>query len=149
MHSNGAPTEASRAQEEKKMKKTASCVVFAILCGVAGASFATVHVECTANHGKCPVPPVPPVPPAPPAPPPPLVDGVAIAPPAMPALPAPPAPPPPPTVPDVPAAAHAACAAKAPGAMVTYTIGQGETMRGTCEREDGKMVFVMWQYHRD
>jgi hypothetical protein len=52
-------------------------------------------------------------------------------------------------VPDVPAGAHAACAGKAPGSAVTYTIGKGEYMRGVCEREDGKMAFMMRVYHLD
>jgi hypothetical protein len=69
--------------------------------------------------------------------------------PAMPAMPAIPAPPPPPKVPDVPAAAHAACAGKTEGTSVTYTIRQGEWMQGVCEREDGKMAFVLRRYHAD
>jgi hypothetical protein len=64
-------------------------------------------------------------------------------------VPAVPAPPPPPEIPDVPAGAHAACAGKAPGAEITFTIRQGEYMRGVCKREDGKMVFALRLYHLD
>jgi hypothetical protein len=148
------------------MKKTVSIALLAALCAVAGASFATVHVECKQGHGKCvaPAPPAPPTPPAPPAlPAPPAPPAVplgseevpAVAPPAMPAMaampapPAIPAPPPPPKLPEVPAGAHAACAGKAVGSEVTYTIRQGEYMRGVCEREDGKMVFQLRLYHLD
>lgn len=121
------------------MKKTASFVLFAMLAALAGASSATVHVECKRDHGKC-LAPVAPTPPAPPAPP---------ALPTVPPVPVIPAPPPPPKVPDVPAAAHAACAGKAPGTGLTYTIGQGEYMRGVCEREDGKMQFMLRVYHAE
>lgn len=118
------------------MKKTASFALFTILFAIAGASSATVHVQCTQTHGKCvaPVPPVPPTPPAPPVPP---------VPPAPPAVPAPPA------IPDVPAAAHAACAGKQEGSEVTYVIRKGEYMKGVCEREDGKMQFMLHLYHAD
>lgn len=133
--------------------KTVLLVLIAMLCAVTGVCSATVDVTCNTKHGKCapPTPPVPPVPPAPPAPPPPPpgFDGESMPGPAVPPLPAIPAPPPPPKVPDVPAAAHAACAGKPEGAAVTYNIGQGEWMRGKCEREDGKMVFVLRQYHLD
>jgi hypothetical protein len=128
-----------QAHEEKKMKKTASRVLFAMLCAAAGASSATVHVECKTEHGKCP-PPASPALPAMPALP---------VTPALPAIPAPPPPPPPPKVPDIPADAHAACAGKTPGSELTYTISKGEYMRGVCEREDGKMAFVMQVYHQD
>jgi hypothetical protein len=153
------------------MKKTASLALFTLLCAVGAASTASVHVECNTRHGKCtvpvpPVPPQPPMPPAPPAPPappvpPPDSDGdyvsTAAMPalpalptmPAMPTMPAIPAPPPPPKIPDVPAAAHAACADKAPGSTVTYSMGKGEYMRGVCEREDGKMAFMLRAYHKD
>jgi hypothetical protein len=144
MHSNGALMAAPRAQKEKKMKTTASCVLFAMLCAIVGASSATVHVvECTKEHGKCPPPPAPPAMAAMPA----LSTTPAPQPPLP--LPQPPLPPPPPKAPDVPAAAHAACAGKAPGTELTYTVSKGEYMRGVCEREDGKMVFVMQVYHQD
>jgi hypothetical protein len=66
-----------------------------------------------------------------------------------PALPAVPPPPPVPELPAIPAGAHAACSGKAPGAEITFTIKQGETMRGVCKRENGKMVFDLMAYHLD
>ena len=64
-------------------------------------------------------------------------------------MPAPPAPPAPPPLPEIPAAAHAACAGKPNGSPLTWTLGPGETMRGRCERVDGRMVFQLRSYHRE
>jgi hypothetical protein len=152
------------------MKKTASLVLMTVLCAAAGASSATVDVTCNVKHGKCkaevPAPPAPPAPPAAPAPPAPPVPpspppdadngSFRIPPmppipriPAIPAMPSVPAPPPPPKLPDVPAAAHATCAGKAEGTEVTYTIREGEWMRGVCERDGKQMAFMMRRYHAD
>jgi hypothetical protein len=60
--------------------------------------------------------------------------------------PMPPEPPPAPVIPDVPAGAHAACAGKRAGTALTYVIGKGETMSGTCESEGGKMQFILRSY---
>jgi hypothetical protein len=49
-------------------------------------------------------------------------------------------------VPAVPTAAHAACAAKTAGTLLTYVVGKGETMTGMCEREGGKMQFLLRSY---
>jgi hypothetical protein len=51
-------------------------------------------------------------------------------------------------LPEVPAEAHAACAGKANGSTLTWTLAPGETMRGQCERVDGRMVFQLRSYHR-
>lgn len=110
------------------MNKTISLLLFGALCAAAGASPASVHIDCKVEHGKCVPPPAPPAPPTPPAP------------------PAPPPLPPMPTLPDVPQAAHNACATKAPGSALTWVLKKGETMTGTCERENGKMVFQMRSY---
>ncbi|QOY96838.1 hypothetical protein IM543_17460 [Massilia sp. UMI-21] len=139
--------------------KNQAIVAIALLGLVAGSAQAGVHVryQCDSTvKGKCPpppVPPVPPMPPTPPAPPAPPGDDLARlappAPPAMPAMPtiaAPPAPPEPPAMPEVPAAAHAACAGKAAGTRLTHVLRKGETMRGVCEREDGKSVFQLREY---
>jgi hypothetical protein len=76
-----------------------------------------------------------------------------MAPPPVTAPPAPPAPPPVPQLPAVPAAAHAACASKAPGSAMTWTLRKNgtvsETMSGACERQDGRMRFVMQRYDLD
>lgn len=149
------------------MKKMLPFALFAMLCCAAGASSATVHIECKNGQAKCappptpPAPPAPPSPPAPPAPPAPPVlapDGQVAGIPAVPAipavpgvgpLPAIPAPPPPPKLPPVPAEAHAACATKQPGSQMTWVIREGETMTGVCQRENGKMVFSLRSYHLD
>lgn len=117
------------------MKNTASFVLFALLCAGAGASSASVHIQCPVKDGKCVPPPAAPAPPAPPMPP---------APPAPPPLPALP---PMPELPAVPQEAHAACAAKAPGTRMTWVIKEDETMSGVCERQGGKMVFTMRGYY--
>ena len=110
-----------------------------------------VHVEihCKTTTGKCKPPPPPPAPPAPPAPPvppaPPGPDDERGVPP-VPAISPVPAPPPPPKVPPVPAEAHAACANKAAGSALTWTLGEGEVMKGICANRDGKMVFVLRSY---
>lgn len=71
----------------------------------------------------------------------------AIAPlPPAPAMPMPPLPPAPPAIPDK---AHAACAGKADASVVTVRLGQGETMRGRCERVNGKMVFRLRSHRHD
>lgn len=143
------------------MKKMLPFALFAMLCCVAGASSATVHIECNDGQAKCapppapPAPPAPPSPPAPPAPPVPGPDGDLAGIPAVPAVPgapgAPsiPAPPPPPKLPPVPAEAHAACTAKQPGSQMTWVIRDGETMTGVCQRENGKMVFSLRGYQLD
>jgi hypothetical protein len=118
-----------------------------------------VHVEihCKTTTGKCKPPPPPPAPPAPPAPPvPPAPPGPDAddwgAPPAIPPVPAVPAvspvpaPPPPPKVPPVPAEAHAACANKAAGSTLTWSLGEGEVMKGICANRNGRMVFVLRSY---
>lgn len=116
----------------------------------AGSSQAAVRIDCKpAKSGGCIPPPAPPVPPAPPAPPAaPMAPGD-ITPPAPPAPPAIPAPPPPPPLPEIPEAAHAACANKAKGSKLTWILGPGETMRGLCERVDGRMVFQLRSYRKD
>ena len=111
------------------MKKTASIVLFALLCAGAGASQASPHIQCPVKDGQCVPPPAPPAPPAPPVP------------------PVPPAPPPVPELPPVPKEAHAACATKAPGTTMAWVIKNGETMSGVCERQDGKMVFTVRSYY--
>jgi hypothetical protein len=113
--------------------KTISLLLLAMLSCAAGAATqtGTYQYTCKSSNGKCPPPPVPPIPPTPPVPPVP---------------PAPPAPPAVPPMPDIPAAAHVACAGKSAGAKLTYVIRKGETMSGTCEREDGKMLFVLHSY---
>jgi hypothetical protein len=116
----------------------------------AGSSQAAVRIDCKpAKSGACIPPPAPPAPPAPPTPPAPPGDLDMPAPPAAPAPPAIPAPPPPPPLPEVPEAAHAACAGKPNGSKLTWTLGPGETMRGLCEREDGRMVFQLRSYRKD
>jgi hypothetical protein len=110
-------------------------IVAAALLLAAGASQAGVHIQCKpAMSGPCvvPAPPTPPTPPVPPVPPVPE---------------APPAPPAPPPLPEIPAEAHAACAGKANGSTLTWTLTPGETMRGLCERVDGRMVFQLRSYH--
>jgi hypothetical protein len=109
--------------------KTISLLLLVMLSSAAGAATAdTYHYTCKSRSGKCPPPPVPPMPPMPPMP------------------PAPPPPPPAPVLPAIPAAAHAACAGKAAGTSLTYVIGKGETMTGTCEREGSKMLFILSSY---
>lgn len=127
----------------------------AALLLAADGSEAAVRIDCKpARSGPCVTPPAPPAPPVPPAPLPPHVDADAAyapippAPPVPPALPAIPAPPAPPPLPDIPAAAHAACAGKADGSALTWTFGPGETMRGLCERVDGRMVFQLRSYRK-
>ena len=107
--------------------KIISLLLLVLLSSTAGATTTgTVHYTCKSHKdGKCPPPPVPPVPPVPPMP---------------------PEPPPAPVIPDVPAAAHAACAGKRAGTTLTYVIGKGETMSGTCESEGGKMLFTLRAY---
>ncbi|WP_156116676.1 hypothetical protein [Massilia sp. 9096] len=61
----------------------------------------------------------------------------------------PPPPPPAPRLPAVPSEAHAACASKAPGSPLTWTLRRHETMSGLCERQDGRMRFVMQRYDLD
>jgi hypothetical protein len=104
--------------------KLISLLLLVMLSSAAGAATTgAYHYTCkSSKDGRCPPPPVPPVPPAPPA--------------------APPAP----AIPDVPAAAHAACAGKRAGTSITYVIGKGESMSGTCESEAGKMVFILRSY---
>ena len=132
---------------ENPMKRT-------ILAGLAlslslGASFAqaAVHIECTAERGKCPKPPAPP---APPAPPPPSIGPAGHVMPVPPAPPAPSAPPAPPAVdlPEIPASAQAACNGKKDGTRLTLTARPGETIGGVCEREGDRMVFQLRSYHR-
>ncbi|GGE64432.1 hypothetical protein [Massilia psychrophila] len=98
--------------------------MFIMLGTVAGAAPANEPDQhsCHSSSGRCPPPPLPPEPPVPPAP---------------------PAPPP---LPAVPTAAHAACAAKTAGTLLTYVVGKGETMTGMCEREGGKMQFLLRSY---
>lgn len=118
----------------------------------AGGSEAAVRIDCTpAKSGSCVPPPAPPAPPAPPSPPVDREDAHAPVPPVPPSPPAPPAipaPPAPPPLPAIPAAAHAACAGKADGSRLTWTPGPGETMRGLCERVDGRMVFQLRSYRK-
>jgi hypothetical protein len=52
-------------------------------------------------------------------------------------------------LPEVPAEAHAACAGKTDGSALAWTLAPGETMRGLCERVDGRMVFQLRSYHRN
>ncbi|MDB5976211.1 MAG: hypothetical protein JWR07_2971 [Nevskia sp.] len=121
--------------------KTIRLLLLAMLSCAAGASTTgTYQYTCKSANGKCPPPPVPPIPPAPPAPP--ALPSMA----ALPALPAPPAAPP---MPAIPAAAHAACAGKSAGTTLTYMIAVGETMTGTCESEDGRMLFILRSYSVD
>lgn len=124
----------------------------AALLLAAGSSEAAVRIDCKpAKSGPCTAPPAPPPPPVPPAPPSPSFDGEAAhapippLPPTPPAMPAPPAPPP---LPEIPAAAHAACAGKANGSTLTWNLGPGETVRGLCERVDGRMVFQLRTYRK-
>jgi hypothetical protein len=127
----------ARRTKENNMHPRA--LFLATLLLAAAGSQAAVQIDCTpSTSGPCvvPAPPAPPTPPAPPAPP------------AMPAPPAIPAPPPPPALPAVPPEAHAACAARADGSKLAWTLGPGETMRGLCERVDGRMVFQLRSYHR-
>jgi hypothetical protein len=161
----GSTAHCAPQEQENTMKKIASLALLTLLSVIATAGSATVHIECKAKNGNCvaPVPPVPPAPPAPPTPPappamPPGADDNSAAMhalpalptlPALPALPLIPAPPPPPPLPEVPAGAHAACAGKPDGSQLTYTMAKGETMRGVCERDDGKMVFRLRMYHKD
>jgi len=129
-----------------------AAVLLATLAPAQGAEHVGVRIHCTGDGGKCPPPPVPPAPPlapvAPPAPPgmaelpaPPVPP----APPAPPAIPHPPQPPQP-RIPAIPAAAHAACAGKAPGSALAWQLDEGEVMRGSCARRDGKMVFRLRSY---
>jgi hypothetical protein len=101
--------------------KTMTLLLLVTLGSAAGAA-ATDHYRCKPGSGECPAPPVPPVPPVPPAP------------------------PPAPVLPAIPAAAHAACAGKAAGTSLTYVIGKGETMSGTCKREGKGMRFDLRAY---
>jgi hypothetical protein len=104
--------------------KIISLLLLAMLSCAAGATTTgTVHFTCKSS--KCAPPPPPPVPPMPPMP---------------------PEPPPAPVIPDGPAGAHAACAGKRAGTALTYVIGKGETMSGTCESEGGKMQFILRSY---
>jgi hypothetical protein len=116
--------------------KIISLLLLAMLGSAGGATPAgTYHYTCkSSKDGKCPPPPVPPMPPMPPMAP------------LPPVPPAPPAPPPAPVIPDVPAAAHAACADKRAGSAITYILGKGESMTGTCESEAGKMLFILRSY---
>jgi len=110
-----------------------AAVLLATLAPAQGAEHVGVRIHCTGDGGKCPPPlvlPAPPVPPAPPAPP---------------AIPHPPQPPQP-RIPAIPAAAHAACAGKAPGSALAWQLDEGEVMRGSCARRDGKMVFRLRSY---
>lgn len=114
--------------------KIVSLLLLAMLSCAAGAATTTGTYQYTcksSKDGRCPPPPVPPVPPVPPMP------------------PAPPAPPPAPVIPDVPAGAHAACAGKRAGTALTYVVGKGETMAGTCESEGGKMLFILRSYSKE
>lgn len=105
--------------------KTISLLLLAMLSCAAGATETNYHYTCKSSSGKCAPPPVPPMPPMPPVPP---------VPPAVPPMP------------DIPAAAHAACAGLSAGTTMTYVIRKGETMTGTCESENGKMLFVLRSY---
>lgn len=127
-------------------------LLLALPC-LAGAGESTVRIDCRPAHGgPCAAPPQPPQPPAPPRPPaPPALDPTQPArPPAppSPALPALPAPPAPPALPEIPPQAHAACAGKRHGSIVGIELGPDETMRGRCERVDGRMVFQLRSYRR-
>jgi hypothetical protein len=121
-------------------------LILACLLLAAGGSEAAVRNDAKpAKNSPCALPPVPPAPPAPPA------DLDMPAPPAPPSPPAPPAiaaPPAPPPLPAIPAEAHAACSGKANGSVLSWTIGPGETMRGRCERVDGRMVFQLRSYRK-
>lgn len=123
-------------------------LLFALPC-LAGAGEPKVRIECRPAHGGpcvAPPPPPPPAPPRPPAPPSPGGMQPALAPAApLPALPVPPVPPAPP---EVPPEAHAACAGKEHGSMVGIELGPDETMRGRCERVNGRMVFQLRSYRR-
>jgi hypothetical protein len=111
--------------------KTISLMLLAMLSCAAGATTTTYQYTCKSTNGKCPPPPIPPVPPTPPTPPVP---------------PVPPAPPAEPPMPSIPAEAHAACAGKRAGATLTYAISKRQTLTGTCESEDGKMLFILRGY---
>jgi hypothetical protein len=130
-------------------------LILACLLLAAGSSEAAVRNDAkTAKNSPCVLPPVPPAPPAAPAPPaPPAAEADMPLPPLAPVPPAPPAPPaigapPAPPLPAVPADAHAACAGRANGSVVSWTLGPGETMRGRCERADGRMVFQLRSYRK-
>jgi hypothetical protein len=110
--------------------KTISLLLLAMLsCAASAAQLAgTYRYTCRSADGKCPPPPLPPIAPIPPIP------------------PTPPVPPPVPLLPAIPAAAHTACAGKSAGTTLTYVIRKGETITGTCEIEDGKMLFILSSY---
>jgi hypothetical protein len=120
--------------------KTISLLLLAMLSCAAGAATTTYQYTCKSTSGKCPPPPAPPAAPMPPIPP------IPPTPPVPPVPPAPPAPPAAPPMPAIPAEAHAACAGKRAGATLTYVISKRETMTGTCEREGGKMRFILQSY---
>jgi hypothetical protein len=154
--------------EESTMKTTATILIATLLTGAAGAVLADVqvYIDCSAPGADCPPPPKPPKPPRPPAPPapppPPPMPGDAMAatpadgampaipampmPPAPPAPPTPPAPPPPPKLPPVPDSAHADCANKKPGTRLSFSVAEGGTMSGVCQKQDGKMMFSLRAY---
>lgn len=120
--------------------KTFALLLLATLSAAAGATDNYRYTCHSSDNAKCPAPPMPPMPPEPPMPPTPAM---------LPLPPAPPAPPPPPTVPAAAhAAAHAACAGKSAGTALTHIIGEGETMKGSCESRNGTMRFILRSYSR-
>jgi outer membrane biosynthesis protein TonB len=134
--------------------KTISLLLLAMLSCAAGAAptSGTHQYTCKSTSGKCPPPPAPPAAPIPQipqiAPIQPTLPSQPV-PPEPPVPPVPPAPPPAPPMPAIPDQAHAACAGKRAGTTLTYAIRKGETITGTCESEDGKMLFILRSYSID
>ena len=119
--------------------KLVTLMLFATLFCAAGASTAADSDDVPARgRGMLAPPAPPPVPPVPPVPP---------TAPEAPVPPVPPAPPAPPPMPVVPDAAHDACAGKAVGSKMSYHPRRGETMRGTCEKDEKGMYFELNEYH--
>jgi hypothetical protein len=124
--------------------KPVALILLVTLLGAAGAPEAAPRGNCP-ERGRCATAPTPPAPPQPPQ-----VPDVPDVPdvPNAPMPPMPPMPPAPPALPAVPDAAHDACAGKAIGSKMTYQVRRGETMRGSCEKDDKGMYFELHEYRR-
>lgn len=133
--------------------RPSSALLFALLIGAAGSSFAgkRITINCNSMDANCPtvstsnvsaipptqtaladggtvfiaplLPPAPPIPPAPPVP------------------PTPPTPPNPPEPPKVSLQVHAACADKTSGTEITWIIDKKSRISGTCIKRLEKMMF--------
>ena len=123
-------------------------VLFFIVLGVSGNSYARdkLTIKCQAENVNCPPLPSPPAVPIPPAPPePPATPEL----PMTPMTPMPPSPPNLPVVPEiiVPAQAHLACVGKTIGTEIRWEYENKSSMTGVCGERNGKPYLTINQLH--